>query len=422
LWPGQGSNAALHGIAPGRPCTGEMDCTRSMHHLSTRGTAPESLWAVPALETACARDVLTGKSPAQADAHAIFTWLHHPAGAAGGPQKEVDLLRPASLDADRIGEGGTTLSLSPSDEVLPGDRPLIVLGATVGSAFTSLSRALEGGLVPSEVEATDRIRFQLTGVAFQDFVPIRFTARALAPAEGEASGAIVVVKDVNRADVVRFNHFCGKLATALRSFGLKVAPVSKSASGVLLPPLPAPPHREGLLLPADEDEDEDDFTTDDTPVDWAAMLEPLFMEAATSKRAPEREEALQSLARWARSEPTCREALTNALLQHETFVLRTLGAVALGSDAAARVPAMAPMAEAYPLAAILRLVALSPVATARIFAASPSLLAALGRPGMGRGEAVVNSVCERPVLVHREMEQALANLRSSSAGHLSMEN
>jgi len=244
-----------------------------------------------------------------------------------------------------------------SDEVrLPGTCILTVEQSTPIEAYEAIRICMMDGRLAVQVEREDARALELSAAAFQDFVLLHVEVCVTAAKVG--GNTVVILKDVSRNDVVRFAHFCSEVASSLRSVGLDATLEVRGSPGKQL-----------TQLSFHDDMGFKDFSEDilDASCSWLDVLVPICDQAFNAATPSVREEAIQALACWALHEPACHKVLTDLLVvEHRGALCRILGCD----------PGPSPvfLAEAYPLAAVLRTMSVSSEVVAKVSPWQPLLV------------------------------------------------
>jgi len=193
---------------------------------------------------------------------------------------------------------------------------------------------------------------------------------------GNEAQTVVIVQDMSRQDVVRFEQLCGLVVRYL----LDRMPVAQ-VGGAAVAQCPD----SGAVV---DEGFEDDFLLE-LGDDWTPCVTSA-LEAATTAHAASREEGLRMLATWAATRPDARAAIAEGLAAHPAFLRGFL-------------QQETPVAELYPLSVALK------------FATSQDAAAL----GFAKQEIAAVQRRDLPSIVAKELGAACANLDGQAQGRSS---
>mmetsp|Transcript_113667 Transcript_113667/g.316550 ORF Transcript_113667/g.316550 Transcript_113667/m.316550 type:complete len:346 (-) Transcript_113667:140-1177(-) len=326
-------------------------------HLSTRGTAPECALphSLPCLTRCREQKGPTGVQ--EADELSILGWLQ--STQTSSSQSATEEPTPLLWDGQK----------------LPGERAMNV--KTGAKSLLAGMRDFLAEALPAEMEEYSPDQHHLRATFFLDHVPQGLEARVLTVG---GDRAVALLRSVSRQDPVRFHQMFKMAVAFLRSKDLEVeVPCAASNAHAF----------DDFSWASDLEEESNCHIT------WLERLRPLLTEVMGSARPAAREEAAQVLAEWAKGRPACHLPLAQAMAEQQCALVRTL----LRAGPGAR------LAEAYPLAAALRLAAARCPEAAVTLASSQ--LRQLRRAAAEEGV---------PRLVARELAEAAAHIERAVEG------
>jgi len=209
---------------------------------------------------------------------------------------------------------------------------------------------------------------QLCAIVFVDYIPIQIEVSTYA----EDDRTVAVFKHPSQSDILRFHLVLERLISSLRSSNLHVTSTPQQATAASFRML--------------DDDFEDEISADDEAT-WSERIS-LVEDMMSSSDASSREEALQNLARWAACDGVNKAVLADVLVK-----LHLKGVLPVSTAT--------PLAEMYPVAAVLRQLSNSLSPEACDILSHSALCADLEKMYL----------CESAPIITRELEVTVKGLR-----------